>query len=83
MTTLISNCGVRFMHGGCGETDIEIHSEVPTKLPMRQVCEDLIGLLSDARATEDLLRLQELVARKLEHSQRPEPGVVPSLEKSA
>ena len=83
MTTLISNCGVRFLHDGCGETDIEIYSEVPTKLPMRQVCEDLIGLLSDAQATEDLVRLQELVARQLEHSQRLATEAVPSLEQSA
>lgn len=83
MTTLISNCGVRFLHGGCGETDIEIHAEVPTKLPMRQVCEDLIGLLSASQATEDLVRLQELLVRRLEHSQRPETASVPSLEQSA
>jgi len=83
MTTLISNCGVRFLHSGCGETDIEIHAEVPTKLPMRQVCEDLIGLLSDAQATEDLVRLQELLTRRLEHSQRLETASVPSPELSS
>ena len=83
MTTLISNCGVRFLHEGFGGTDIEIHAEVPTKLPMRQVCEDLIGLLSASQATEDLVRLQELLTRQLEHSQRLATASVPCLEKSA
>ena len=83
MTTLISNCGVRFLHGGCGETDIEIHAEAPAVVPMRQVCEDFIGLLSASQATEDLVRLQELLKRQLEHSQRPETASVPYLEQSA
>ena len=83
MTTLISNNGVRFLHSGCGETDIEIHAEVPTKLPMRQVCEDLIGLLSTSQATEDLLLLQALLKRRLVHSQKLAIGEARCLEKSA
>lgn len=82
MTTLISNNGVRFMHGGCGETDIEIHAEVPAKLPMRQVCEDLIGLLSASQATEDLLLLQALLKRQLAHSQKLAIGEARCLQKS-
>ncbi len=81
MTTVISNCGVRFMHGGCGETDIERHSEVPTKLPMRQVCEDLNGRLSNAQAPADLLRLQGLGDTPTEHRPRTQTEILPSLAK--
>lgn len=82
MSTLISYRGVQFLHKGCNNTDIEIHTDSPTEIPMRSVCEDLIGLLSDAQATEDLVHLQELLKRRLTPAQRLEPGAVPSLGKS-
>jgi len=70
MATTISNNGVRFRHEP-GSTDIEIYAEAPTVLPIKEVVEDLIGLLSDEQATEVLLRLQAPLTPLAKHNQRP------------
>ena len=71
MATTISNNGVRFRHKP-GSTDIEIYAEAPTVLPIKEVVDDLIGLLSDEQATEVLLRLQAPLTPRLVHAQTPE-----------
>ena len=71
MATTISNNGVRFRHEP-GSTDIEIYAEAPTVLPIKEVVEDLIGLLSSEQATEVLLRLQEPSRHHSAHAQRLE-----------
>jgi hypothetical protein len=70
MATTISNNGVRFRHEP-GSTDIEIYAEAPTVLPIKEVVEDLIGLLSDEQATEVLLRLPAPLTPLAKHNQRP------------
>ena len=70
MATTISNNGVRFRHEP-GSTDIEIYAEAPTVLPIKEVVEDLIGLLSSEQATEVLLRLQAPLTPLAKHNQRP------------
>ena len=70
MATTISNNGVRFRHE-LGSMDIEIYAEAPTVLPIKEVVEDLIGLLSDEQATEVLLRLQAPLTPLAKHNQRP------------
>lgn len=70
MATTISNNGVRFRHEP-GSTDIQIYAEAPTVLPISEVIEDLIGLLSDEQATEVLLRLPALSTHLGVHNQRP------------
>ena len=70
MATTISNNGVRFRHEP-GSADIEIYAEAPTVLPIKEVVEDLIGLLSASQATEVLLRLQAPLKPLASHSQRP------------
>jgi hypothetical protein len=70
MATTISNNGVRFRHEP-GSMDIEIYAEAPTVLPIKEVVEDLIGLLSDEQATEVLLRLQAPLTPLAKHNQRP------------
>jgi len=70
MATTISNNGVRFRHEP-GSTDIEIYAEAPTVLPIKEVVEDLIGLLSASQATEVLLHLQAPSKPLASHSQRP------------
>lgn len=52
--------------------DIEIYAEAPTVLPIKEVVEDLIGLLSDEQATEVLLLLQAPLTPRLVHAQTPE-----------
>jgi len=71
MATTISNNGVRFRHEP-GSTDIEIYAEAPTVLPIKEVVEDLIGLLSDEQATEVLLRLPAPLTHRSAHAQRLE-----------
>ena len=56
MTTTINNKGATFIHKD-GSTDIEIYAVAPVVLPISEVVEDLIGLLSSEQATEVLLRL--------------------------
>ena len=46
MTTTINNKGATFIHKD-GSTDIEIYAVAPVVLPISEVVEDLIGLLSD------------------------------------
>lgn len=70
MATTISNNGVRFRHEP-GSTDIEIYAEAPTVLPIKEVVDDLIGLLSCEQATEVLLRLPAPSRPQPSHSQRP------------
>ena len=70
MATTISNNGVRFRHEP-GSMDIEIYAEAPTVLPIKEVVEDLIGLLSDEQATEVLLRLPEPLKHLGVHNQTP------------
>ena len=70
MATTISNNGVRFRHEP-GSADIEIYAEAPTVLPIKEVVEDLIGLLSDEQATEVLLLLQAPLTPLAKHNQRP------------
>jgi len=71
MATTISNNGVRFRHEP-RSMDIEIYAEAPTVLPIKEVVEDLIGLLSDEQATEVLLLLQAPLTPRLVHAQTPE-----------
>lgn len=71
MATTISNNGVRFRHEP-GSTDIEIYAEAPTVLPIKEVVEDLIGLLSDEQATEVLLLLPAPLTHRVAHAQRLE-----------
>jgi hypothetical protein len=71
MTTTINNKGATFIHKD-GSTDIEIYAVAPVVLPISEVIEDLIGLLSNEQATEVLQRLPMLSAHRSIHVQTPE-----------
>jgi len=68
MTTTINNKGATFIHKD-GSTDIEIYAVAPVVLPISEVVEDLIGLLSSEQATEVLLRLPEPLKHLGVHNQ--------------
>ena len=70
MTTTINNKGATFIHKD-GSTDIEIYAVAPVVLPISEVVEDLIGLLSSEQATEVLLRLPEPLKHLGVHNQTP------------
>ena len=71
MTTIINNKGASFIHED-GSADIEIYAVAPVVLPISEVVEDLIGLLSSEQATEVLQRLPMLSAHRSIHAQTPE-----------
>ena len=71
MTTTINNKGATFIHKD-GSTDIEIYAVAPVVLPISEVVEDIIGLLSNEQATEVLQRLPGLSMHRLEHARTPE-----------
>lgn len=70
MTTTINNKGAKFIHKD-GSADIEIYAVAPVVLPISEVVEDLIGLLSSEQATEVLLRLPMPLRHQLIHNQTP------------